>query len=164
MREEAILIGISQLGAVFAGFIAIFMVFTQANGKFSPVDALRVRIIIYTSFLSVLAALLPIVLNGLDITPAWLWRLTTVIYLLLSGSISFDILRNQRTLGKVETPDRATRTFQLIARFLSLAVFVVGVLILAGIGQGGFYILILVINLTIAGITFISFAMHRLFQ
>ncbi len=164
MREEAILIGISQLGAVFAGFIAIFMVFTQANGKFSPVDALRVRIIIYTSFLSVLAALLPIVLHGLGITHAWLWRLATTIYLLLCGSISFDILRIQRALGKTETPDRPTRTFQLIARILNLAMFIIGALILAGIGQGGFYTLLLVINLTIAGITFISFAMHRLFH
>ena len=73
MREEATLIGISQLGAVFAGFIAIFMVFTQANGKFSPVDALRARIIIFSSFVLVLAALLPLVLHGLDITPCLLY-------------------------------------------------------------------------------------------
>ena len=164
MPEEAILIGLSQLGAVFAGFIAIFMVFTQANGKFSPVDALRVRIIIYTSFLSVLAALIPIVLHGLDIAPAWLWRLATTIYLLLSGSINFDILRSQRALGKVETPDRTTRTFQLIGRILNLAMFIVGALILAGIGQGGLYIVMLFISLTTAGVTFVSFAMQRLFQ
>ena len=164
MREEALLIGISQLGAVFAGFIAIFMVFTQANGKFSPVDTLRARIIIFSSFVLVLAALLPLAMNGLAIAPAWIWPIATLIYLILAGMISIDVVRRQRALSKEEAPDRNTRIFQIIARILNIALFVTGILIIAGIGQGGYYILALLINLIMAGITFISFATHRLFD
>ena len=164
MREEAILIGISQLGAVFAGFIAIFMVFTQANGRFSPIDAVRVRIIIYTSFAVVLASLLPIVLHGLGIAPEWLWRIATGAYLILGGIISFDIFQSQRALDKANAPDRNTRTIRIIARILNISLFVFGALIIAGVGHGGYYVLLLVMNLTMAGLTFISSAMHRLFS
>ena len=45
MPEQPLLLGISQLGAFFAGFISIFMAFTQSNGKFSALDAVRVRAI-----------------------------------------------------------------------------------------------------------------------
>lgn len=163
MQEEAILIGISQLGAVFAGFIAIFMVFTQSTGRFSPVDAVRARIIIYSSFAVVLTALLPLVMQGLGIAPTWLWRVATGIYLLLGGMITFDILRSQRALDKTEGPSRSTRLFRLIARILVVGMFVVGALILAGFGQGGYYVLLLTLNLAMVGLTFISFATHRLF-
>lgn len=164
MQEEAILIGISQLGAVFAGFIAIFMVFTQTTGRFSPIDAVRARIIIFSSFSVVLTALLPLVMHGLGIAPTWLWRVAAGIYLLLAGMITFDILRTQRTLDKTEVPSKSTRMFRLIARSLVIGMFVVGAIILAGFGQGGgYYVLLLTMNLAMVGLTFISFAMHRLF-
>ena len=110
MKEEAILIGISQLGAIFVGFIAIFVIFTQSTSKLSSGDTVRARIIIHSSFAVVLAALSPLVLNGLGIAPSWLWRLATGIHLLLGGTITFNILRSQRTADKTKTPDRGSPT------------------------------------------------------
>jgi len=163
MQEDAILIGISQLASLFAGFIAIFVIFTQSTGKLSPGDTVRARIIIYLSFGLVLAALYPLVFHGLGIAPSWLWRLATGMHLLLGAMIAFRILRSQRTIDKTKAPDRSIKIFRLIARFLIVGLFVVGALILAGVGQGGYYVLLLVMNLSMIALTFVSFAEHRLF-
>ncbi len=164
MQEEAILIGISQLAAVFVGFIAIFLVFTQSNGKFTAIDAVRARIIVYSGFAVVLASLLPLVFHGLDVPSEWLWQLSTALYLVIGGLITLSVIRHQSNLDDNEEPSRTVRNFRLIARTLNMLLFVVGALVLIGIGDGGYYVLMLVMNLVMAATSFLSFAIHRLFE
>ena len=164
MEQEAILIGISQLGAVFAGFIAMFMVFSQSNGQFTAVDAMRARVILFSSFAVVLAALLPVVLYGLSIPGVWAWRIAAALYLIAGILITVDVVRNQMALDKTVGTPRQIEIIRLLSRVLNLALFLAGIAVFIGYRQGGVYVLMLLMNLTIAGLSFLSFAMHRLFR
>ena len=53
----------AQLGAAFAGFIAIFLIFARREGRFSAADSLRIRSIILASFSAVFFSLVPLVLH-----------------------------------------------------------------------------------------------------
>lgn len=162
MEEQAILLAIADLGAIFAGLIAIFMVYTQSNGKFSDIDGVRARVIIYSSFAVVLAALLPVVLSGLNILPIWVWRIAATIYFGLGLMITFDVIRRQRALDKSGQTYKNMAFFRATSRVLNILLFALGVAVLIGFNQGGLYVLMLVLNLLMAGLTFIAFALHRL--
>lgn len=41
---------LTELGAAFAGFVAIFLIFARRERRFSPADSLRIRSIILASF------------------------------------------------------------------------------------------------------------------
>jgi hypothetical protein len=63
MNAMSELVLFAELGAAFAGFIAIFLIFARREGRFSPADSLRIRSIILASFSVVFTALAPLVLG-----------------------------------------------------------------------------------------------------
>jgi len=160
MSEEALLIGISQLAAVFAGFISIFMAFVQTGEKFSPADGVRARVIIYSSFVIVLAALLPMVIAALGASEPNAWRMAAVIYTAIGVLISFDIFRIRRALKQASVNSFESAS-SILSRLLNVAMFVIGLVVAFGLAGGGFYILLLTMNLTLAAISFIAFVTNR---
>ena len=152
---------VAELGAVFAGFVSIFLAFTQANGVFTEIDKLRARIIIYSGFVVVLAALAPVVLHGFSLPSDFAWQTATGIYLFLAALVTFDVVGRQKKLRTKGDVSQSTRWFQFVSRVLNALVFVAAIPIFAGFNQSGFYFLMLVTTLTMAGITFVSFALHR---
>jgi hypothetical protein len=80
----------AELGAAFAGFIAIFLIFARREGRFSPADSLRIRSIILASFSAVFASLIPMVLYQAGFSGVGLWRVASAVALiggLLAGGI-----------------------------------------------------------------------------
>jgi len=65
---------IAELGIGFAGFLAIFLIFVRSEGRFSPADSVRVRVIILSSFITIFMALLPLLLMLSDVATSTMWR------------------------------------------------------------------------------------------
>lgn len=159
MQEEAILIGISQLAAVFSGFIAMFIAFVQAGEKLPPNDGFRARIIIFSSFAVVLASLLPLVIAQYGVSAALVWRIATAIYLAFGIVITVDLYRR---LARMPDKGKSLPLVGRIAtRIVTLAMFFLGIAILAGFGGGKVYITMLVCNLSLAAMSFTAFAVER---
>lgn len=72
---------LAELGAAFAGFIAIFLIFARREGRFSPADSLRIRSIILASFSTVFLSLVPLILQQAGLSGGELWRVTSAIAL-----------------------------------------------------------------------------------
>lgn len=80
----------AELGAAFAGFIAIFLIFARREGRFSPADSLRIESIVLASFSVVFYALIPLVFARTEFDEATVWRVASLAALvsgLLQGSI-----------------------------------------------------------------------------
>ena len=152
---------IAELGAVFVGFVSIFLAFTQANGIFTEIDKFRARVIIFSSFMVVLAALVPVVLHGLKLPSVLVWQIAAGICVFIASITAFDAIRRQRKL-RTEDISRTTKWFQIVTRVLAALTFASAIPIFAAYNQPGFYFLMLVSTLTVAGLTFVSFAIHRL--
>lgn len=70
---------LAELGAAFAGFIAIFLIFARREGRFTPADSLRIRSIIVASFAAVFLSLVPLILEQAGLSGGDLWRVTSAI-------------------------------------------------------------------------------------
>jgi len=99
-REELILI--AELGAAFAGFLAIFLIFARREGRFSPADSLRVRSIIVSSLAAVFLALVPLGMNLYGLQGAILWRTASVVGLALGVGVSLHVGLRQYALPAEE--------------------------------------------------------------
>jgi hypothetical protein len=92
----------AELGAAFAGFIAIFLIFARREGRFSPADSLRIESIVLASFSVVFYSLIPLVLARAVSDEAMLWRAASLVALvsgLLEGSV---VARRQLALSPEE--------------------------------------------------------------
>jgi hypothetical protein len=99
-RDELALL--AELGAAFAGFIAIFLIFARREGRFSPADSLRVRSIILASFSAVFLSLVPLVLHHAGFSDVALWRVASSVALiagLLAGGV---VARKQFALSPAD--------------------------------------------------------------
>ncbi len=161
MPEESVLIGLSQLGAVFAGFIAIFTAFVQRDGRFSPVESLRARSMLYASFLTVLASLLPLLLSAFGVMGNDVWRFSAVLFLVLGIGAPIDAARHNLALKGSER-----RGVGRVHFFITwgLTVATIGVLgqIALGYGDAGHYLLCLAMMLCIAASNFLTSTLLRL--
>lgn len=161
MREEAILIGFSQLGLVFAGFISIFLVFAKRDGRFSPADALRVRSIIYASFMVVLGALAPIVLSAYDISGEMAWRAGAAIFIGVGVISTIDAARRHLAMTRDDRAEVGI-AHSVVSWGLNIVLTAVMVGIVFGLGGAANYILSLTLLLAIAASNFITIALQRL--
>jgi hypothetical protein len=92
----------AELGAAFAGFIAIFLIFARREGRFSPADSLRIRSIILASFSAVFISLVPLVLHHAGFSGVALWRVASTVALiggLLAGGV---VARKHVTLAPTD--------------------------------------------------------------
>ena len=161
MNDESVLIGISQLGAVFAGFIAIFMVFVRKDGRLSAADSLRVRSIIHSSVIVVLAPFLPILLSANGVSNVVLWKASAAIFMVLGLSGSVDVARHHIAMTRQDRTE-VGRVHSIVSWGLNAIVSAVLILIALGYGDYGHYILALVLTLAIATSNFITISLQKL--
>ncbi len=155
---------IAELGVGFIGFVAIFLIFARREGRFSPYDSLRVRLIITTSLVAVFMALLPLVLALTVLSPATIWRGSSLAFVAVTVSISAVIARIQLALPPEEKP-----TGSLMNRSVSWGSTTLVGSLLAANSLGGFgepsafpYVASLVLALGIATSNFVTVAIRRL--
>ena len=161
MQHETILIGISQLGAVFAGFIAIFTAFTKQDGRLSPAESLRVRSMLYASFLTVLGALWPLVVSAYGITDPDLWRRSAMLFLLTGLFAIADAARHNLSLEGSQRAKVGKIHFFVSWGLVAAAVTLVALTAL-GYGSAGHYLLALLLTLAVAISNFVTSTLLRL--
>tara|TARA_R110002073_G_scaffold246232_6_gene409073 strand:- start:6789 stop:7277 length:489 start_codon:yes stop_codon:yes gene_type:complete len=159
MDHENLLIGISQLGAVFAGFLAIVLVYAGKDGRMSPPRGLRARAILHSSFLVIFGALLPLVFDALhqDVSRVWQWSAIAVLPI---GSLM--VAEGVRHHLKMSAGDRQQAGWlQTMVPWSFSGLGMALILGLAlGYGAGGLYILALVLALASATISFMTMALE----
>ena len=160
MQHEALLIGLSQLGAVFAGFIAIALAFSQREEKMDAGDSLRTRSILQSSFCVIFGPLMPLVLHAMEFDEALIWPASgaaglVLVAVLISGNIHFQI--------KMTAAER--RAAGLSVTLVPWLIAAIGISILAWVTFGdagaGPYILAVAVALIIASWNFIELALKR---
>jgi hypothetical protein len=70
---------IAQIGIAFAGFSGLVIAFRRNSGPLSVVHKYRLRILLALAFGAMFLALLPDLLQHLDVTPRRLWRVATLV-------------------------------------------------------------------------------------
>jgi hypothetical protein len=162
MPEEGFLIGLSQLGATFTGFVTIFLVFVRQEERFSPADAFRIRALIYNSLVVVIYALVPLTLSFV-VSPSVLWRASAGLSFFAGLPFFFDSLRSHLAMTK---EDRRQIVLPHTISSYGL-IFVAGALVAAlalGYGHGsGFYVVALMLIFLSVLTTFVVLAFKNLF-
>jgi len=77
VEESSILETTAEVSVAFAGFIGIFLVLATRDGRFAPVEAWGIRLIVICSIAPVFYAVVPLVLHALDVSGSLLWRLSS---------------------------------------------------------------------------------------
>jgi len=95
----------AELGIGYAGFLAIFLIFTRQEERFSAADSLRVRAIILASFTVVLASLLPMVVEEFVSVSGTLWRICAVVMLVEYINVCVNIGQHQSKMTTAEKAD-----------------------------------------------------------
>lgn len=161
MQQEAILIGIAQLGAVFAGFIAVFTAFTRADGRFSRVESLRIRSMLYASFLTVMGSLWPLVVSAYGVPDPDLWRRSAVLFLLTGLAAVADAVRHNLSLKDTRKVSLGRVHFFVSWGMVGVAVALVAATAL-GHGGPGHYLVALTLTLAVAISNFLTSTLLRL--
>jgi hypothetical protein len=152
----------AELGAAFAGFIAIFLIFARREGRVSPADSLRIESIILASFSAVFYSLIPLVLARAGLTGGSLWRVASAVAL-ASGFVQGGVVaRKQIALSSEERAAVGAGhslitwgLFALAAVFFSMNAF-------RPAAAAWPYLASLVCILAIAAMNFVTIAFQRL--
>jgi hypothetical protein len=161
-RDELTLI--AELGAAYAGFLAIFLIFARREGRFSPSDGVAIRSMILGSFSIVFIALVPLALGAIGVVEETAWRSSScfglIVSLAIGANIGFSIRRlspEERTELGSTGPIVAWGLTALIAFLLLSNTFA-----LFGPPSAGLHIAALVALLGITTLNFADIAFERL--
>jgi hypothetical protein len=155
---------LAELCIGYAGFLAIFLIFARREGKFSPADGVRVRAIIFCSFFTIFASLVPLLLTfAVSETPD-LWRLSSASAAGAWVPIIASVGREQYALP-LEHRAEVGRT----NHFVAWGLVVLSVLLLVGNAIGLFgdpaafpYLCVVAFGLGPPTSNFVTLAIHRL--
>ena len=76
--ESSLLELTAEVSVAITGFISIFLALAARDGRFLPVDAFTIRLIVICSIAPVFYAVLPLLLNTLGLTAEALWRSSSI--------------------------------------------------------------------------------------
>jgi hypothetical protein len=161
-RDELTLI--AELGAAFAGFLAIFLIFARREGRFSPVDSLSVRSMILTSFSTMFIALVPLALAAYDFSEPVLWRVSSGFGFVVFFSVATNMGLTHRRIPPSDRADLNT-ALVVVAWFLASAgvgLFLANTSAVFGPPTAGIHISALVVLLAITAVNFADIAFKRL--
>jgi hypothetical protein len=96
--ESSLLETTAEVSVAFTGFIGIFLVLATRDGRFQPVEAWGIRLIVICSIAPVFYAVVPLVLHSLGVSGTVLWRVSSVTIGLSFVSVLPYLLRKMREL------------------------------------------------------------------
>jgi hypothetical protein len=153
------LLSLAEIAAAFAGFAALVSVIRRKREDPSEAihDILRLRLIISSSVVGVAAALTPVGLAGYGIPQTLVWRLSSLIFLILSYGIILSFVRAYRPVEGEFPPDRLAVGVASSIEALEQASLFVVLLGLPFGNQGALYVTALIGNICQAGFIFVRF-------
>ena len=153
------LLSLAEIAAAFAGFAALVSVIQRKRRDPAETthDILRLRLIIASSVLGVTGALIPVGLAGYGVSPEMVWRMSSLIFLVLSYGIILSFVRSYKPVRGSFPPDRLA-----VAVTTSIEIWEQGSLfvVLLGIPLGNpaaLYVTALIGNICQAGFIFVRF-------
>jgi hypothetical protein len=153
------LLAMAEIAAAFAGFAALVSVIRRGSDQPAQAshDILRLRLVISSSVAGVAAALAPVGLAGYGLEGDTVWRLSSLIFLVLSYGIIFSFTNAYQPVRGDFPPDRLAVTLVTSIEILEQASLFV---VLLGIPLGNpaaLYVTALIGNICQAGFIFVRF-------
>ena len=116
-RDELALI--AELGVGFVGFVAVFLIFARREGRFSPADGYRIRVIIIAGVSVIFLALLPLTANLYGLTGTTLWRSASILGLVTHVAAILHVAPKQRALSPEDRAELVLRARDIPRAFCS---------------------------------------------
>jgi len=150
------LLAIAEIAATFAGFAALVTLFARRRVAESGAhDLLRLRLVITTSVVVVVTALVPVALAGYGLGATLILKIAAGVFLLLTYLAITSFIRSYQVVRGLFPPDRLAVS---VAATLEVLVQAALIMILLGIlpdRHGGLYISALVATLSQAAFVFL---------
>jgi len=127
LEQSAALLSIAEIAATFAGFAALVTLFGRRRVAGAAVhDLLRLRLVITTSVVVVVSALIPVALAGYGLDVTLSWRLAAGAFLLLTYLAIGSFIASYREVRGSFPPDRlAVSVAALLGLFVQIALFTI---------------------------------------
>ena len=101
------LLNIAEISAAFAGFAALVSVLRQRGTRADAIhDILRLRIVISTSMVVVVAALIPVGLTSFQLSERMVWGLSAGILLLLNYGVIYSFIKSYKPVEGRFPPEK----------------------------------------------------------
>ena len=160
MHEQAILIGLSHLGIVFAGLISVFIIFAARDGEFPPPERQHIRGLILTSFPVVIGSMLPFAFFLYGASEMLMWQGSSAIAFVLGSAMSMENFLSYLKMSKSDKKENGY-VHATIAFGLNIVAGIMFGLASFGVAAKANYIVALMVILLIGVSSFITFAAHR---
>ena len=100
------LLNVAEISAAFAGFAALVSVLRQRGTRADALhDILRLRLVISTSMVVVVAALIPVGLVSFDLSDRFVWGVSAGILLLLNYGVIYSFIKSYKPVEGRCPPD-----------------------------------------------------------
>jgi hypothetical protein len=100
------LLNVAEISAAFAGFAALVSVLRQRGTRADALhDILRLRIVISTSMVVVVAALIPVGLANFHLSERLVWGISAGILLLLNYAVIYSFIKSYKPVEGRFPPD-----------------------------------------------------------
>jgi len=155
---------IAEVGATFAGFIAIFVVFSGKEKKLPDADILLAISMMKTSILLTIFALAPFALQGFVYIKADMWR---ILSFLAGGALILAIItqrRRERAMDSTWVKDIGVPTIIISYSIVLLAVLILWLNAFAvlDVSPASLYVVGLLLLLSSSALTFLIAVSARL--
>jgi len=160
MPHEPLLVTLSQIGAVFAGFMAIFIALVQRDGRMDRVAALRARSILYASVITIFGSLLPLVLFAVGLSEMMSWKLSAAVTVIVGVGLAIEGAGHQLAL----TPEQKRATgliFNIVSWGLPAISTGLAICVATGLIGTGNYLAGITIMLTLAAVNFVKISLEQ---
>lgn len=151
-------LNIAEISAAFAGFAALVSVLRQRGTREDALhDILRLRIVISTSMVVVIASLIPVGLANFHLSERVLWGVSAGILLLLNYGVIFSFIKSYKPVQGRFPPDNFAVGVVSVLELMDQAVLV---LVIFNFWPGlnyALYMAALIFNISQAAFVFLRF-------
>jgi len=152
------LLTIGEIAAAFAGFAALVSAIRRRSGDPETThDILRLRVIISSSVVIVVMSLMPLGLSNYGLGEVSVWRISSIIYLLLSYSVIRSFSGSYRVVEGQFPPDRLAVAVFVALQVAMVAALATDIFNLTPELSYALYITVLICNLCQAAFIFVRF-------
>lgn len=152
------LLNIAEISAAFAGFAALVSVLRQRGTRADAIhDILRLRIVISTSMLVVVAALVPVGLVHFQLSDRLVWGFSAGTLLMLNYSVIYSFVKSYKPVEGEFPPDNFAVSVVTTLEFMDQAALVLVLLNLWPELNYPLYLAALILNICQAAFVFVRF-------
>jgi hypothetical protein len=152
------LVGLAQIASTFAGFAALVSVLKERGNRAETAHGiLRLRVVISTSVVVVVACLVPIGLANFELSDRVVWGTSAVLLLGLNYSIILSFLKSYRLVQGLFPPDRIAVSLVGVLELMDQAALILILLNIWPTLVLPLYLAALILNICQAAFVFLRF-------